>query len=191
MPTRSQVPKAATALLLVDVINPLDFPGGGALARRSLRMAARLAALRDRAARAGLPVVYVNDNLGLWRSDVAELVRRCCAQGRPGAALVRLLEPRPSDLVVLKATLSGFYQTPLDALLRLSGARTVIVTGLMADNCVLFTAADAYMRDYKIAVPRDCVTAKTPDATRRALRSMSELFGARTTPSTRLRLARR
>ena len=79
MPTRSQVPKRETALLIVDVINPLDFPGGRTVARRSRRMAARLARLRDRAARAGLPVVYVNDNLGLWRSDVAELVRRCCA----------------------------------------------------------------------------------------------------------------
>ena len=191
MPTRSQVPKRETALLIVDVINPLDFPGGRTVARRSRRMAARLARLRDRAARAGLPVVYVNDNLGLWRSDVADLVRRCCARGRPGSASVRALEPRPTDLVVLKTTLSGFHQTPLDALLRLAGARRVIVTGLMADNCVLFTAADAYMRDYKVVVPRDCVSAKTPDAMRRALTTMTELLGASTTPSTRLRLSRR
>jgi nicotinamidase-related amidase len=86
---------------------------------------------------------------------------------------------------------SGFHQTPLDALLRLAGARRVIVTGLMADNCVLFTAADAYMRDYKVVVPRDCVSAKTPDAMRRALTTMTELLGASTTPSTRLRLSRR
>jgi nicotinamidase-related amidase len=191
MPTRSQVPKAATALLLVDVINPLDFPGGGALVRRSLRMAARLVALRERAGRAGLPVIYVNDNLGLWRSNVADLVKRCGAPDVPGAPLVKLLQPRPSDLVILKATLSGFYQTPLDALLRLAGARSVIVTGLMADNCVLFTAADAYMRDYRLIVPRDCVTSKTPDATRRALKTMTDLFAARTMPSSTLRLSRR
>ena len=92
---------------------------------------------------------------------------------------------------MLKTTLSGFHQTPLDALLRLAGARRVIVTGLMADNCVLFTAADAYMRDYKVVVPRDCVSATTPGATRRALTTMTGLFGASTTPSTRLRLSRR
>lgn len=191
MPTRSRVPKASTALLLVDVINPLDFPGGRSVARRGLRMAARLCALRERAARARLPVVYVNDNMGLWRSDVAELVRRCCTRGAPGAPLVQRLAPTPSDLVVLKATLSGFYQTPLDALLRLAGVRTVIVTGLMADNCVLFTAADAYMRDYRVVVPGDCVTALTPAAARRGLTMMRDLFGARTTPSTKLRLSRR
>jgi nicotinamidase-related amidase len=190
MPTRSHVPKASTALLLTDVINPLDFPGGAAVARRALRMAARLAALRERATRARLPVVYVNDNLGLWRSDIDELVRRCGARGVPGAPVVKLLAPRPADLVVLKATLSGFYQTPLDALLRLAGVRTVIVTGLMADNCVLFTAADAYMRDYRLVIPSDCVTAKTKDATQRAVKTMAELFGARTTPSPRLRLSR-
>jgi len=190
IPTSSHVPKASTALLLVDVINPLDFPGGAAVARRSLRMAARLAALRDRATRARLPIVYVNDNLGLWRSDIAELVRRCSAPGVPGAPVVKLLEPRPTDLVVLKATLSGFHQTPLDALLRLAGAQTVVITGLMADNCVLFTAADAYMRDYRLVVPRDCVTAKTPDATRRALKTMTELFAARTPASPSLRLPR-
>jgi nicotinamidase-related amidase len=163
MPTRSQVPKAATALLLVDVINPFDFPGGPAVARRSMRVATRLASLRDRASRAGLPVVYVNDNFGLWRSN----------------------------LFVLKPTLSGFYQTPLQLLLRLAGARTVIVTGLMADNCVLFTAADAYMRDYKLIVPRDCVTSNTAAATQRALTTMTHLFGARTDPSAALRLSRR
>jgi nicotinamidase-related amidase len=191
MPTRSQVPKAATALLLVDVINPFDFPGGPAVARRSMRVATRLASLRDRASRAGLPVVYVNDNFGLWRSNVTELVQRCSAPGVPGAPLVRLLQPQPSDLFVLKPTLSGFYQTPLQLLLRLAGARTVIVTGLMADNCVLFTAADAYMRDYKLIVPRDCVTSNTAAATQRALTTMTHLFGARTDPSAALRLSRR
>ena len=161
------------------------------MARRSVRMAARLAALCDRVARARLPVVYVNDNLGLWRSDVDDLVERCCARGVAGAPIVKLLAPRPTDLVVLKATLSGFYQTPLDVLLRLAGVHTVIVTGLMADNCVLFTAADAYMRDYRIVIPRDCVTAKTPAAARRALTIMTKLFDARTTSSRQLRLSRR
>ena len=191
MPTRSHVPRASTALLMIDVINPFDFPGGAAVARRALTMAVRLERLRDRATQARVPVLYVNDNLGLWRSDVDELVRRCCARGGAGAELVQLLKPRPADLVVLKSTLSGFYQTPLETLLRLAGARTLIVTGLMADNCVLFTAADGYMRDYRLVVPGDCVTAKTPAAARRALATMRELFGVRTTRSTRLRLSRR
>ena len=90
--------------------------------------------------------------------------------------------------MILKATLSGFYQTPLETMLRLGGVRTLVITGFAADNCVLFTAADAYMREYRLDVPRDCVGAKSPAALRRALTTMQELLGARTAPSTGLRL---
>ena len=191
MPTRSHFPASSTALVLVDVINPFDFEGGGAFAKRSLRAARAIARLRDRATRARVPVIYVNDNLGKWRSDAASVVAFCCRPGMPGAPIVALLQPRRRDYVLLKATLSGFYQTPLETMLRLGRVRTVIVTGFAADNCVLFTAADAYMRDFRLVVPRDCIEAKTPDALRRALTTMKELFDARTTPSGRLRLSRR
>jgi nicotinamidase-related amidase len=126
MPTRARFPKSRTALLLIDTINPFDFDGGRAFARKAIRVARRIAQLRERATRAGIPVIYVNDNLGKWRSDV---------------------------YVVLKSTLSGFYQTPLETMLRLGGVKTLIVTGFAADNCVLFTAADAYMRDFRLLDP--------------------------------------
>jgi len=189
MPTRSHFPKARTTLLLVDTINPFDFEGGRAFARKSVRVARAIAALRERASRAGLPVIYVNDNLGKWRSDMRSLVEHCTRDGMPGAPVVKILRPRTADYVVLKSTLSGFYQTPLDTMLRLGGATTLIITGFAADNCVLFTAADAYMRDYRLVVPRDCIGAKTPAALRRALTTMTDLFDANTKPSTRLRLS--
>ena len=107
MPTRSHFPRARTALVLVDTINPFDFPGGAAFARRSLPVARAIAALRDRASRARVPVVYVNDNLGRWRSDLQGLIERCLKPGTPGAPIVDMLAPRPSDYVILKATLSG------------------------------------------------------------------------------------
>jgi nicotinamidase-related amidase len=189
MPTRSHFPKARTALLLVDTINPFDFVGGRAFARKSLRVARAIAALRERTSRAGLPVIYVNDNLGKWRSDMRSLVELCARPGMPGAPVVEMLRPRKADYVVLKSTLSGFYQTPLDTMLRLGGVTTLIITGFAADNCVLFTAADAYMREYRLVIPRDCIGAKNPDALRRALTTMTDLFGARTNRSTGLRLA--
>jgi nicotinamidase-related amidase len=188
MPTRSRFPKARTALVLVDTINAFDFPGGAAFARRSLSVARAIAALRERATRARVPVVYVNDNLGRWRSDLHGLIERCRRPGNPGAPIVDLLAPRPTDFVILKATLSGFYQTPLDTMLRLGGVRRLVITGFAADNCVLFTAADAYMREYQLDVPRDCIGAKSPAALRRALTTLEELLGARTTTSRRLRL---
>jgi nicotinamidase-related amidase len=190
MPTRSRFPKARTALVLVDTINGFDFPGGAAFARRSMPVARAIAALRERATRARVPVVYVNDNLGRWRSDVHGLIERCRQPGLPGAPIVELLAPRPSDYVILKATLSGFYQTPLDTMLRLGGVRRLVLTGFAADNCVLFTAADAYMREYRLDVPRDCIGAKSAAALRRALATMEDLLAARTAPSASLRLTR-
>jgi nicotinamidase-related amidase len=153
-------------------------------------VARSIEALRTRASRAHVPVVYVNDNLGRWRSDVHELIGRSRRPEMPGAPIVERLAPRPSDYVVLKATLSGFYQTPLDTMLRSGGVRRLIITGFAADNCVLFTAADAYMREYRIDVPRDCIGAKSDAALRRALLTMEELLGARTAPSKSLRLRR-
>ena len=188
MPTRSHFPQARTALVLVDTINPFDFPGGAAFARRSMPVARAIAALRDRASRARVPVVYVNDNLGRWRSDLQGLIDRCRKPDMPGAPIVDMLAPRPADYVILKATLSGFYQTPLETMLRLGGVRRLVLTGFAADNCVLFTAADAYMREYRLDVPRDCIGAKSSAALRRALTTMEELLDARTAISTRLRL---
>jgi nicotinamidase-related amidase len=190
MPTRSHFPRARTALLLVDTINPFDFPGGGEFARKSLRVARAIARLRDRASRAGVPVLYVNDNFGKWRSEAHAIVAWCSGPEMPGAAIVNLLKPRKIDYVILKASLSGFYETALDTMLRLGGVRTIVITGFAADNCVLFTAADAYMREYRLVVPRDCVGAQTPGAHRRALKMMQTLFDAKVNASNRTRLSR-
>jgi nicotinamidase-related amidase len=90
MLTRSTFPKARTALVLVDVINPFDFPGGAAFARRALRVARAIAALRERVWRIRVPVIFVNDNLGRWRPDVDALVEFCRRDSQPGAPIVDL-----------------------------------------------------------------------------------------------------
>jgi nicotinamidase-related amidase len=176
-------------LLIIDVINPFDFPGGAAFAERALPAAGMIDRLRTRASFARVPVIYVNDNFGKWRSDMRALVTFCRRPGMRGARIVDRLKPRSTDYVVLKSTLSGFYQTPLEAMLRLGGVRRLIVTGFATDNCVLFTAADAYMRDFRLVVPRDCVHAETPEAQRRALRILSRLLSADVRPSRQIRLS--
>jgi len=178
-------------VLLVDVVNPFDFAGGPAFARTATRTARVIDRLRHRADAAGVPVIYVNDNLGQWRSDISALVARCTQSGTPGADISARLAPRRHDFVVLKSTLSGFYQTPLETLLRLGGVRTLVLAGFAADNCVLFTAADAYMRGFRLVVPRDGVRAQSPAATRRALATMRQLFAADTPGASTLRLAAR
>jgi nicotinamidase-related amidase len=183
-------PRANVALLLIDVINPYDFPGGPRFAKAWLPTAKRIAALRDRVRRARLPIVYVNDNFGQWRSDFARVVRYCGAKDMPGAEQVRLLTPAPDDFFILKPTLSGFHETPLHLLLRSGGVRTVILAGFAADICVFFTAADAHMREYEVIVPADCTASESARDMRQSLRAMVRLFHARTTPGMRLRLPR-
>jgi nicotinamidase-related amidase len=181
-------PRAKTALLLIDVINPFSFPNGRRYAKAWLPTARRIAALRARVRAARIPVVYVNDNFGQWRSDFARVVDMCGADGMPGATQVRLLTPEADDFFVLKPTLSGFHETPLHLLLKSGGVETVIIAGFAADICVFFTAADAHMRDYHVVVAADCVAAESTKDCQHSLRAMSRLFKARTPSGARLRL---
>ena len=187
---QSVFPKARTALLLVDVINLFHFPGGPPFARRAFRQARNIERLRARAHRAGVPVVYVNDNFRRWRSDFNTLVAACSERGRPGAPIARLLAPTSRDFFVLKPHLSGFHETPLDMLLQTGEVRTVVLTGFAADNCVLFTAADAHMRDYGVVVPSDCCASERDQERRHALAQMRKFLHATTASSRHIRLRR-
>jgi nicotinamidase-related amidase len=139
-------------------------------------MARRLAALKQRARRAGIPAIYVNDNFGRWRSDFRGLVEHCRTPGTPSRPVVELLAPAEDDYSVLKPKHSGFYATALETLLHYLGAETVILTGLTADLCVFFTASDAFLRDFRIFVPRDCVASIDPREKTRALRRMAKVL---------------
>ena len=133
--------QSAVALLIIDTINDLEFAGGEPLLRHALPMAHNIAALKRRARAAGIPAIYLNDNFGQWRSDFRSVVQRNLA-GVRGAPMVRLLAPEPDDYFVLKPKHSGFFGTTLETLLRFIGARTLVLTGLTTEMCVLFTAND-------------------------------------------------
>lgn len=180
---------AAAALLLIDLINDFEYPGGDALLAQTLPLVERLAGLKRRAKAAGVPVVYVNDNYGRWRSDFRALVEHCLRDGARGRAVVTRLLPEPDDYFVLKPKHSGFYSTTLDVLLAYLRAQTLILTGIAGDNCVLFTAHDAFLRDYRLVVPADCVASIDPASNAYALGRLRELLGADLTPSTALDLA--
>jgi len=156
-------------LLLVDFMNPLDFIGAEKLAPKAIAAAKKALALKRRCRDARIPVIYANDNFGRWESQFAEVVRSCVERGGPSAQLARLLAPEDGDLSILKPRHSAFYGTPLEFLLEALGAQCVILGGLAADSCVLFTACDAFMREYPVWVPSDCVASETDAATRRAL----------------------
>jgi nicotinamidase-related amidase len=179
-----------TALLLVDVINDMDFEGSAALVRHAERMARRLHDLKRRARAAGLPTIYINDNFGKWRSDFRSLVRHCIDDPVPGREVARLLTPDDEDYFVLKPKNSAFFGTTLDTLLKSLGVTTVILTGIAADNCILFSANDAYLRDYKLFIPCDCVASNTREENDAALRLMAKAVKADITASTGLDLGK-
>ena len=181
--------QAEAALLLIDVINDLDFPEADALLRHALPMASRIADLKRKAKAVGIPTIYVNDNFGRWRSDFNAQVRHCLGPESKGRKLVEPLVPDDDDYFVLKPKHSGFFSTTLDTLLEYLGARTVVLAGVAGNICVLFTANDAYMRDLKLFVPSDCVASNSEGENRYALDQMRAVLKADVTPSTDLDLA--
>jgi nicotinamidase-related amidase len=183
--------KSEAALLLIDIINDLEFEGGDRLARHALPMAERIAALKERAKRAGIPVIYVNDNFGRWRSDFQVLIDHCVENDTRGRGMVERLHPEEDDYFVLKPKHSGFFSTTLDTLLEYLQVKTLILTGVAANICVLFTANDAYMRGMRVFVPADCIASNTLEDNAFALRQIEVVMGGRTDPSDRLVFRRR
>src|SRR4051794_19776309 len=183
--------KSEIALLLIDVINDLDFPEANELLRYARPMARKLLRLKQRAKKAGVPVIYVNDNFGRWRSDFRRQVVHCLRENSRGNEIVSLLQPDEDDYFVLKPKHSGFFSTTLETLLRYLGSRKLILTGIAGNFCVLFTANDAYMRDYELIIPSDCTVSNTAKENQQALALMRRFLKADTRPSTRLRLPKR
>ncbi|HEU4687759.1 MAG TPA: isochorismatase family cysteine hydrolase [Vicinamibacterales bacterium] len=180
------IPVAGSALLLIDVINDLDFGGSEALVAQAEPMAIRLAALKRRARAAGVPCIYINDNFGQWRSDFRRTVAHCTAKGSPGRRVSRRLRPTRDDYFVLKPKHSGFFDTTLDTLLEALRVRRVILTGIAGNICVLFTANDAYMRDLRLFAPSDCIVSNTPEENAYALQQIASVLKGNLAPSTRL-----
>ena len=168
----------AIVLLLIDVINDLEFPGGAELLPFATEMAANLAALKERCHDAGISCVYVNDNFGRWRSDFSVQVARCSRPGTRGSEIVRQLLPGPEDYFVLKPKNSAFFYTTLELLLHYLRAERLILTGLTGNNCVLFTAHDAYVRDYQLLIPSDCIASQTDADNHYALEQMRTVLKA-------------
>lgn len=176
------------ALLLVDVINDFEFEGGSQLVRHALAAAKRIAHLKARCHEIGIPAIYVNDNFGKWRSDFKKLVSHCLRDKTRGEKIVALLKPQRRDYFVLKPKHSGFYSTTLHLLLQYLGARTLILTGFTGDICILFTASDAFMRDYRLIIASDCVVSQDEAENRKAMKYMKRVLDAHILASTGLDL---
>ena len=187
-PDRHVGHRSPVALLLVDVINDMDFEGSAPLVEQAVPMAKRLVALKRRCKALEIPVIYANDNFGRWKSDFRSVVEHCLHDGVPGEETARILAPDDDDYFVLKPKHSAFYATTLDVLLSYLGTRTLILTGIAGNICILFSANDAYMRDLKLIVPADCVISNTDSENRYALEQIRSILKGDTSDSGQLDL---
>ncbi|HEY4084769.1 MAG TPA: isochorismatase family cysteine hydrolase [Bryobacteraceae bacterium] len=188
MKPEPKAPPSKAALLLIDVINHFEFPDGERTLRQAMAIAPRIARLKARASAAGIPTVYVNDNFGYWRSEASKLVEYCTREGAPSRKFVEQVRPDPEDYFVLKPMHSAFYQTPLELLLRNLGAKTLILCGLATNSCVVCTAHDARMRNFRLFVPSDCTAARSKREHAQAITHIASMAGADTSSSASLKL---
>jgi nicotinamidase-related amidase len=173
--------KSTQALLLIDVINHFEFPDGRQLLRNALQIRSHFRRLKERARQAKIPVIYVNDNFGQWLSDSTKLLRFCLRKECAGKPFVQTIYPDSSDYCVLKPMHSAFYQTPLE------GATSLVIAGLATNSCVLCTAHDANMRNFKVTVVSDCCAARSKNEHDEALRNIKTMANVRVLTSRAIR----
>jgi nicotinamidase-related amidase len=178
-----ELPDSRTVLLLIDFINPLDFPGAEDLADAAVEAAQATSTLKARLRKAGVPAIYANDNYGGWQSDFQSLVARC-ADGRGASAeMAQLLRPQSGDLTILKPRHSAFLGSPLDLLLSRMHTEEIIITGLATDICVQLTAMDGFLREYRLKVPADCTAAESEDYKKQSIAYMERVLKCDVSPS--------
>ena len=160
-----------TALLVIDMLNPYDHEDADVLAENVERMVAGLARLVDAARAAdGVELVYVNDNYEDFTATRHDIVQR--ALGGRHRRLVEPIVPPGGVDFLQKARHSAFYSTALDHLLRARGVETLVLAGQVTEQCILYTALDAYVRNFAIRVPHDAVASIDEDLGAAALAMM-------------------
>ena len=175
----SQTPR--TALVVVDVLNAYDHPDSECLAESMAEVVPQIQRLVQRAREEEVPVVYVNDNYGDWNSSSGELLEAAMNGSHP--ELVEPLRPPPDAKFVIKARHSIFYETPLEYLLRQLGIARIMLCGQVTEQCILYSALDAYVRDLRVAVPTDGVANIDPELADAALRMMRRNMRADLSPA--------
>jgi nicotinamidase-related amidase len=185
-----KIPSSRVAVLIIDAINDLEFPGAEKVYPWAMKMATRLTAFRAKAHRAGVPVIYANDNYGYWRNDPDDLFKHCMRSGARGRELCRRMKPSREDYLILKPRHSAFFCTPLQPLLQHLGVKELILTGIATNLCVLFTAHDAHMHEYPITVLSDCCAAESNSDHDMALSQLEDFCDARIELSTEVEFAR-
>lgn len=165
-----------SALVVIDMINTYDHADADLLLPSVTRTVPAVVRLLERARSRPVPVIYVNDNFGEWRSHHGEILHTALSGDH--ADLVEPLRPDDDSLFVVKARHSIFYETPLAYLLGQLDVRHVVLCGQVTEQCILYSALDAHIRHLDVSVPRDAVAHIHEDLADAALRMMERNMGA-------------
>ena len=178
--------KKKTALLIIDMINNFKFDNGAVLAERATDIAQPIYQLKKKMKKSKMPIIYINDHYDLWQANYEKIAQKCTnSLSKP---IIDLLYPENDDFFLIKPKHSAFYGTALNTLLYSLNVNTLIITGIAGNICVLFTANDAYMREYKLFVPNDCLASNDIQDNEYALKMMKNVLKASDTPSKQLNL---
>lgn len=180
----------STAILLVDVINDLQFPNGHKFKKSFTEMTKKLEPLLEQARRHSVPIIYVNDNWGKWRSDIEAQIRHATREQSVNRDNVLRILPQKNDSYILKPKHSAFYATATDLILKDLNIETLILCGISTESCILFTATDAYLHSYKLILPKDCLASESKAKLQKALAIMKESLHAKVLSSTELNFSK-
>ncbi|WP_196220116.1 isochorismatase family cysteine hydrolase [Terrilactibacillus tamarindi] len=176
----------SVALLIIDMMNTMDFPEADLLIQELKYKLHNMVELKQRCKQEHIPVIYINDHYDLWKSDVHAIVSK--AMKGKAKDMIKTLIPDDDNYFVFKPKHSGFFATPLESLLKHLGVGSLILMGVAGNICVLFTANDAYMRDYKLFVPQDCCASNVKEDNDYALKMMKNVLKANISPQNELNL---
>lgn len=169
------------ALIIIDMINDFHFKHGKQLLQATKDILPNILHMKKYANAHNLPIIYVNDHYRLWKADLNLIYQHCL--NKDNKQVLEAILPEKDDYFLIKPKHSGFHQTALQALLAELHVKEVILTGIAGNICVLFTANDAYMREYKLAVPSDCTASNDFNDNKYALLMMENVLQADVTPS--------
>jgi nicotinamidase-related amidase len=144
-----------TALAVIDMFNTYDHEDAEVLVESAEKVVPKIAELLERARQSEAEVVFVNDNYGDWSASGKQLVDAALEGKRPD--LIEPLVPREDESFVVKARHTIFFETPLGYLIQQKEIDRLILAGQVTEQCILYSALDAYVRHIPISVPRDAV----------------------------------
>jgi len=168
---------SSKALLIIDMINDFQFQHGPILAEKASVITENILALKNYCHESNIPVIYINDHYSLWKADLHSIIEHC--SNKYSHTILEKLAPQKTDYFLIKPKHSAFYGTALNTLLHQLKVDELILTGIAGNICVLFTANDAYMREYSLIVPENAIASVDEQDNIYALTMMKNVMKAK------------